>query len=479
MWVNLNNFNIGTWSESDCKNQEHFKMFSIWKSEMLELWKSSYNPDFAPVRWNTDFVIVEYKVDDKKITKSLKQYNDTYDSIPSDSRPKINKRRIVPVIENTICILNHYNIVLKLNIIKRSIEINKDFGLEKYMTILIDNCTKHGYPINTKKLEADCIYIANQNKYNPIEDYLKYAYKVYLNNPSSEMFEKLCNTVGTIEEDKNWYLHNSLLQMVYMICRPETLEDRPLESQFLPVFQGLQGSQKTSWFRSLLPKKFQYDYFQSILVLDVGNKDHIIELSSNWLVEIGEISSTFKKSDQDSLKAYITSTKDRIRLPYTKDAVDYKRRTSFVGTTNDYEFLRDMTGSRRFLAMGKTDTTWDDSIDVDIMWGYFYEKYLNKERYWHTKNEIEKVESNNSKYMAKTEQLMSLEEQLNLKPLEKDGKWYIISDIYNRVIDKSMFTSKQNLGKHLKKYNVMTRYNKARKTNEYFIEFYDLEDVKI
>ena len=50
----------------------------------------------------------------------------------------------------------------------------------------------------------------------------------------------------------------------------------------------------------------------------------------------------------ESIKAYVTRTKDRYRKPYDRTPIEYPRRCIFIGTTNNDQFLTDKTGNRRF-----------------------------------------------------------------------------------------------------------------------------------
>jgi putative DNA primase/helicase len=66
-----------------------------------------------------------------------------------------------------------------------------------------------------------------------------------------------------------------------------------------------------------------------------------------WITELGELDSTFKKSDLEALKAWITEKQDVIRPPYERSANKYARRTGFYATLNTLEFLND-DENRRF-----------------------------------------------------------------------------------------------------------------------------------
>lgn len=110
------------------------------------------------------------------------------------------------------------------------------------------------------------------------------------------------------------------------------------------VLQGEQGCGKTLFFKRISVCK---DWFVEGASLDFDNKDTLIKGLGSWITELGELDSTLKR-EQSALKAFITSESDTIRAPYDRAAVKRIRHTSFCGTVNPEDFLRDETGSRRF-----------------------------------------------------------------------------------------------------------------------------------
>lgn len=121
----------------------------------------------------------------------------------------------------------------------------------------------------------------------------------------------------------------------------------PYSLDIILVFQGKQGIGKTRFFEKLALKS---QYFGEGMCLDPRDKDSIIQATSKWICELGEIGSTMKK-DMDSVKAFLTKSTDEYRTPYGKATLHYPRMTSFVGTVNDTEFLIDQTGNRRFVTI--------------------------------------------------------------------------------------------------------------------------------
>jgi len=123
--------------------------------------------------------------------------------------------------------------------------------------------------------------------------------------------------------------------------------ENPFSLDIILVFQGKQGIGKTRFFEMLaLNPKF----FGEGICLDPRDKDSIIQATSKWISELGELGSTMKK-DMDSVKAFLTKSTDEYRTPYGKASLHYPRMTSFVGTVNDEQFLIDQTGNRRFVTI--------------------------------------------------------------------------------------------------------------------------------
>lgn len=110
------------------------------------------------------------------------------------------------------------------------------------------------------------------------------------------------------------------------------------------TLQGGQGIGKTLFFRRL---SVNSEWFAEGVTLDLKNKDHVMTATGAWITELGELDSTLRR-DQSSLKAFLTSTEDRIRAPYAREAAFTPRHASFCATVNPDTFLRDETGDRRF-----------------------------------------------------------------------------------------------------------------------------------
>jgi putative DNA primase/helicase len=104
--------------------------------------------------------------------------------------------------------------------------------------------------------------------------------------------------------------------------------------------------------------------------------DHQIQVLRYPVAELGEIDSTFRKSDISSLKSFLSRARDHIREPYEAKSTARLRNTVFVGTVNNVQFLNDPTGTRRFWPVDVTGPiTWDHGIDLQQLWAQVNEMW--------------------------------------------------------------------------------------------------------
>ena len=125
---------------------------------------------------------------------------------------------------------------------------------------------------------------------------------------------------------------------------------------------------------------------------------------SHWIVELGEIESTFKKSDIDQLKAFVTKKNDELRLPYDRASTTYQRRTAFYASVNAREFLTDTSGNRRFWVVPVTGINADHGLDMQQVWAEVKETlYSNTNFDWYlTKEEREMLQDSNEYYRTQS-----------------------------------------------------------------------------
>lgn len=217
------------------------------------------------------------------------------------------------------------------------------------------------YEYNGSNISSICPTVIHDN----VADYLTKCDEEKVRNVLNVILAETCNQYNPILEKINsvtWDKVDRLEQAYSLLnitsdklsqilfkkwcmqcyCGLHNNINNPFSLDIVLVLLGSQGYGKTSFFRKLSLGNF--DEGRSI---DTSDKDSIIEATSCWITELGEIGSTMKK-DRDKLKAFLSRATDRYRAPYGRTTVEYPRTTSFCGTCNDSKFLIDDTGNRRF-----------------------------------------------------------------------------------------------------------------------------------
>jgi hypothetical protein len=110
------------------------------------------------------------------------------------------------------------------------------------------------------------------------------------------------------------------------------------------VLEGTQGKGKSSMLAALVPKD---DWFSDDLPLDADTKRQMESLAGRWIVEAGELKG-MRKGETERLKAFLSRRVDRARLAYGRLPTELARQCVVIGTTNSENYLKDMTGNRRF-----------------------------------------------------------------------------------------------------------------------------------
>jgi hypothetical protein len=124
------------------------------------------------------------------------------------------------------------------------------------------------------------------------------------------------------------------------------------QCDMVPVYEGAQGDGKSSAVAAIAPRA---DMTTEISFLDDEDKSSR-KMRGCVVAEISELRGINTK-DEESIKAFITRRFDRWVPKYKEFAVEAPRRSIFIGTTNNKEFLGDPTGQRRWLPIscGKVD----------------------------------------------------------------------------------------------------------------------------
>jgi hypothetical protein len=112
------------------------------------------------------------------------------------------------------------------------------------------------------------------------------------------------------------------------------------------ILEGAQGIGKSRFCKALA---FEARYFTDSLPPLTGMllKDAREALIGRSIVEMAELAQ-FKGSRVETLKTFLATEIDTVRLPYLSRSGLYPRSCVMLGTTNETEYLNDVSGNRRF-----------------------------------------------------------------------------------------------------------------------------------
>lgn len=323
---------------------------------------------------------------------------------PKKQTTATNKIALNGSIDNIRYMLKRYGITCRYNLITHDDEISipgkrytKDNATNCAIQEIISLCINNGIP------KGDVVghikVIADENSYNPVLEWVKSIEWDGVDRIST-MIEYI-KTTPMYEEVRNIYMRKWFMCAIGMLYNGT--KHHELEYEGVLVFQGNQGLGKTRWFKSLIPKEFDnlaIDGFE----LDLTSKDSRLTFSSHWLVELGELDSTFKKSEISALKAFITMKKDKIRRPYDRVDTTLFRRTTMFASVNDEQFLHDSTGNRRFWCLPVQSIESIENFDVQQFWAQVHHELdqvgVDSRPWYITGDDAEKRDRSNEMFLA-------------------------------------------------------------------------------
>jgi predicted P-loop ATPase len=221
--------------------------------------------------------------------------------------------------------------------------------------------------------------------------------------------------------------------LVGMVAQWRESDKQLTGNALIPLLIGRQGCGKTRFCKILLPPELR-DYYND--KINFKNEfDLNIALTSFALINIDEFDKT-TSSQQIVLKYLLSSADVKFRPPYGKTIKQYRRYTSFIGTTNQQKPLVDPTGSRRFACIGVTgNINFNDDLNHLQLFAQALHLFNKGERYWLEDDEIKTLIKENESYQRMNDLVEMIGETFR-KPKEGEGKWWALSDISQRLSER-------------------------------------------
>ena len=212
-------------------------------------------------------------------------------------------------------------------------------------------------------------------------------------------YDLLANTIE-IPEDFPLALRNTIIIRWIYSAVAAVYMPTGFRARGVLVLQGQQGLGKTTWILRLIDRDDLRDlYLKTGHHLDPSNKDSLIIAVSHWIVEIGELDSSFKK-DIARLKGFLSEGYDKVRLPYARRESEYPRRTVFCASVNEESFLVDPTGNTRFWTIPATKIDYGHKIDMQQLFAQALVDVKAGAQWWLTPDEEALLEESNKGHRA-------------------------------------------------------------------------------
>src|SRR5690625_190496 len=299
--------------------------------------------------------------------------------------------------ENLLEICRRLGVTIRYNVIKKEEEIlipGSGFSVDNQanaaLAWLTSQCSLFNFP--TDGLQEMVTLIADKNQFNPVT--------AWIESKPWDGVPRLPDLYATITESKHFSagLKEKLMFRWFISAVAAAFSPAGISARGVMVFQGDQQIGKTAWFKRLVPEHL--DVIQDGVILRPDDKDSVKQAVSHWLVELGELDATFKRSDIAQLKGFISKQLDEVRLPYARKSSKFARRTVFFGSVNPREFLNDPTGNTRFWTIPCEKINFLHDLDMQQVWAEVYHHYENGASHNLTSEETDLLNMSNDSYMA-------------------------------------------------------------------------------
>lgn len=265
--------------------------------------------------------------------------------------------------ENLQRLCNAYGLQVRYNELAHTVDLfvkgeklAGDLAKNIQISMLENICRINDYPAPQVMSNIDAV--AFENAYNPAVDWIKS--KPWDGVPRlRSLFQTL-----TLGEGQDVDFAYTLFRK-WFVGAVAIVTGHTQKFEFvLTLVDPTGGMGKTRWANKLCPSDLMADG----LTLDTRDKDSVLLATSKWLVELGEVDSTFKRSDISALKAFLSRYTDEIRPAYARATNAYSRRTAFMASVNQTRFLMDDTNNRRFWPIAVTAVDYMHTIDMQQVW---------------------------------------------------------------------------------------------------------------
>ena len=335
------------------------------------------------------------------------------DPLPTGVFPHRGKTGPLGTIENVRALLDGYGIRVRYEVISKRLVISipghsgtPDNLDNSTLATIFSVATLNRIP--TGNLPQYLAAIGDRNPVNPVADWIE--------RTPWDGVDRLTPFYATLttREDFPIELKKVLLLRWLISVVAAALMPSGFRCRGVLVLCGPQAIGKGAWIIALIDDPM----LRAVAIkvdhhLDPSNKDSILGAICHLIVELAELEGTFKRKDIALLKGFITSDKDKVRRPYDRRESEYQRRTVFVASVNQPDFLVDDTGNTRWWTLPVVEVDYTHGIDMQQLWAQAATLYRAGEQWWLTRDEEQLLERYNQQHRSASAIRDAILEQLD------------------------------------------------------------------
>ena len=301
--------------------------------------------------------------------------------------------RPLNTIENLQAMADHLGVRFALNVISGREHIyvpglNVDAGFydNAAITWLMSEAARLGLP--AERVPDYASMLCARNGFNPVAQ--------WVDSKPWDGVSRIGDLCDTLDSDGDKALKETLVRKWLISAIASAYRSDGTSSHGVLVLLGDQNIGKTSWFKRLTPQHLGLS--KDGMILRPDDKDSVKQVTSFWLVELGELDATFRKSDIAALKAFITMDHDVFRAAYARKETYKPRRTVFFASVNEDRFLSDPTGNRRYWTINCKSINYNHDIDMQQLWAEVKVLFDNGESWYLDNDTVEQLNSSNDDF---------------------------------------------------------------------------------
>ena len=286
-------------------------------------------------------------------------------------------------------------------------------------------------------------------EYDPIQSYfLRFELEYY----QEDFIAQLSDFVILEDEEEKEDWKNHLKKWMIRAIRT-VFEPYAINKHAIILVSPEEGIGKSFFCEFLCPKSLRNYYTSNPIISQ--EKDSQVALATNFIINLDELQQF--RSNSSRLKSWISQTHIKIRLPYERKETTKNRVCSFIGSSNEDDFLRSELGYSRWLCFKVKETRTIDSTAEALLekaWGLAYNLYKKNQR----AGELSKEETLALKDKNKAFKFQSPEQEIlanYISPsLEGEGEFMTTTDILQYLQPRvTIKLNKIILGRALREHN--------------------------